>query len=257
MCALADSHFKFETNPHPVQADGNDAGDANRPGARVRRQTRDVADVFEAAAGLGRYGMTMEDDFRLCPHALRALLYLIDKLNTQWDKWILARVSFGLNGGVMAADDMSAFASYLRDHVRRRPPDHLLVEWFAGERAESARHKNQRPHFCFRHNLFEHLGFHSTLRSSATALFPGCYEELLEPVLFEVEAFKLRACAHDDIWPCKAASDPRYVVPIPWGPLEDLVDRKEDRGPGTNWAQLKQTAKRQREQNHRGIASAY
>ena len=47
--------------------------------ARVQRQTRAVVALLRAAAGLGGHFMFMEDDFLLCPHALRALAYVTSK----------------------------------------------------------------------------------------------------------------------------------------------------------------------------------
>jgi hypothetical protein len=42
----------------------------------------------------------------------------------------------------------------------------------------------------------------STLRSKKSGTFPKCYELLLEPTVFKVEAFSVKECPHDDIWPC-------------------------------------------------------
>ena len=47
--------------------------------AGVRRQTRAVVAALRAAAGLADYYMFAEDDFVLCPHALRTLQYVIAK----------------------------------------------------------------------------------------------------------------------------------------------------------------------------------
>jgi hypothetical protein len=33
--------------------------------------------------------------------------------------------------------------------------------------------------------------------------WPGCYEELVFPVVFEGEAWKPDICSHDDMWPCE------------------------------------------------------
>ena len=92
----------------------------------------------------------------------------------------------------------------------------MLVEWFAGETAERYQSKQRgprgntspatyshtythnlhhccskaytrgRPHIAFRHNMFEHIGARSTLRTSASPQYAACYEQLLDPVLFEV-----------------------------------------------------------------------
>jgi hypothetical protein len=72
------------------------------------------------------------------------------------------------------------FAGYLAAHLPRRPPDHLLVEWFAGERGESAAHKRARAHLAFRYNVLEHFGASSSLRGKAAPLYAVCYEELSE-----------------------------------------------------------------------------
>ena len=97
--------------------------------------------------------------------------------------------------------DISVFADCLHHHEARRP-DNLVVELFAGETEESKKYKNNRPHVGFRYNLLHHIGTSSTLRSSISVSYPQCYEELLVPVVFEVEGFNPRECPLDDIWPC-------------------------------------------------------
>jgi hypothetical protein len=47
--------------------------------AQVRRQTRAVVALMRASAGLAEHFIFMEDDFLLCPHALRALAYVTAK----------------------------------------------------------------------------------------------------------------------------------------------------------------------------------
>jgi hypothetical protein len=64
----------------------------------------------------------------------------------------------------------------------------LVVEYFAGEIAESRTIKAGRPHFGFRYNLCDHLGKHSTLRGQAAKQMPVCFEELVFPAVFNVRA---------------------------------------------------------------------
>lgn len=201
------SYLRFVTNPKPRAETGRTGGDANKPGPVVRQQTLDVIALLDALIEglnpLPAHYMFMEDDFRLCPHALRTLEYLLDRAYRQDPDWIMVRVCFGLNGGVIQGRDLPVLADYLRDSVARRPPDHLLVEWFAGETPRSAAHKGTRTHFASRYNLLEHFGTVSSLRKQRQSQYAACYEELGDGVLFEVEAFKARECGHDDLWPCK------------------------------------------------------
>lgn len=174
---------RFVTNNNPLLNDGKDAGSANKPGWTVRQQTMDVVALMEYIGGLSTSGiapasgrgqapklpvpahyMFMEDDFRLCPHGLIALEYLLRKAYRQHRDWNMIRISYGLVGGVMRGEDVPVLSQYMRSRYRLRPPDHLLVEWYAGETDESAKHKNGRPHFAFRHNLLEHFGTVSSLR---------------------------------------------------------------------------------------------
>ena len=55
---------------------------------------------------------------------------------------------------------------------------------------------------AFRYNIFDHLGKLSSLRKANSPAYPICYEPLVVPVLFEVEAFNGRSCANNDISPC-------------------------------------------------------
>ena len=91
----------------------------------------------------------------------------------------------------------------------RRPPDHLWVEWFAGERPQSAARKAGRPHAAFRYNLLEHFGRASSLRDAPQGVYAFCYDELDATVVFEVEAFQHAACAHDAVSPCAPPGDAR------------------------------------------------
>ena len=59
-----------------------------------------------------------------------------------------------------------------------------------------------RKNIGFRYNLFHHLGLSSTLRAQKQDGFPICYEQLVSPVVFEVEAYDPQQCSHEDIWPC-------------------------------------------------------
>ena len=145
---------------------------------------------------------------RLCTHALIALRYLINRATYYRKDWISIRVSYGMNGIIMRNDqDLSTFADYLDQHQRRRPPDHLVVEWFAGEKPQSAKYRQQRQHMAFRYNIFDHLGKRSSLRASLSPKYPVCYEPLLAPILFDVEAFKPKMCGNKDVWPCDKKED--------------------------------------------------
>jgi hypothetical protein len=202
------SHVTFVENsaPGPNPMPGRtDRGTKDIPGFAVRQQTRDLADLISHAsvAGASEYYLFSEDDMRFCEHSIVALRYLINKAGYYRSDWFAIRVSYGMNGILMRnGDDLHAFAGYLRQHQARRPPDHLVVEWFAGEKPQSAAVKKGRAHMAFRYNIFDHLGQRSSLRSTNSPTYPICYEPLVVPVLFEVEAFKPKRCASDDIWPC-------------------------------------------------------
>lgn len=70
-----------------------------------------------------------------------------------------------MNGIFLPDEDLEVFADYLVKHQERRPPDHLVVEWYAGETAEAKAHKAGRANIGFKYNLFDHIGEVSTLRA--------------------------------------------------------------------------------------------
>ena len=179
------------------------AGNANRPGWRVRKQTRDVASVLRLIHDQARYFVFGEDDMALCYHGFRAMSYIVERASQFYPDWLAIRASFGMNGIFLKDEDLIPFADYLVEHQARRPPDHLVVEWFAGELDQSEAYKNNRPHLCFRWNIFQHLGTKSTL-GSRTKRMPGCFEMLTTPVVFPVEAFLKTKCPRQDFTPCEA-----------------------------------------------------
>lgn len=227
-------YFEFMDNPGKVTADPyapfpgakaeNDPGTPNKPGFKVRQQTRDVVALLRHANRRSDYYLFLEDDMRFCPYMLLAFQYLIDKSNAYHPNWLAIRASYGMNGLFMRNNngDLAVFAEYLFKHQARRPPDHLVVEWFAGETPESKQYKNGRVNIGFRYNLFDHIGASSTLRKETSVAYPKCYDELLEPTVFQVEAFSKRECPKDDIWPCVVTNSDksaRQLTRIDWGLL--------------------------------------
>jgi len=216
-------HFEFidrenlpqMKNPTPGQ---KDTGTPNRPGHRVRKQTRDIVTVMRESLKDGRrasYYLFLEDDMVLCPSGFDAINYMINKASHYHPDWIAIKASYGMNGIFLHQKDVQVFADYLERHQRRRPPDHLIVEWFAGETKEAADHRQSRQNVAFKYNLFDHVGTSSTLRSANQGAFPRCYEALLEPVVFKVEAFNPRQCPQDDIWPCNVKHPRNALVHWP------------------------------------------
>jgi hypothetical protein len=190
----------------------NDLGNANHPGYRVRKQSRNLAAVVKKVASLGRYYLFLEDDMEFCPYVIHAIEYLIDKSSRYHPNWLAVRASYGMNGILMRQSDVLVFAEYLLKHQERRPPDHLVVEWYAGETDEAKRHRQQRANIGFKYNLFNHIGQVSTLRSAKQTSFPLCYDLLLEPTVFQVEAYSPKDCPKDDIWPCNVPRpEPTFI----------------------------------------------
>lgn len=195
----------------------NDPGNANVPGYKVRKQSRNVASVMQLSyslypEGTGQYYMFLEDDMQLCKHGFIAINYLLQKASRYHPNWLAIRASYGMNGIFMHMKDVPVFSAYLIKHQLRRPPDHLVVEWFAGETSEAKDHRGSRANIGFRHNLFDHIGKFSSLRKEIQTSFPRCYELLTEPTVFQVEAFNLAQCPRDDIWPCKGVMGGRADI---------------------------------------------
>lgn len=199
-------------DPKPSANAQNDPGNANKPGFLVRRQTRNIVTVMRRNFHRGSYYLFLEDDMEFCPNGLLAISYLLNKADRYHPQWLAIRASYGMNGIFMRDRDLQVFADYLLKHQARRPPDHLVVEWYAGETAESKEHKKNRANIGFKYNIFNHIGTVSTLRSQKQKGFPGCYELLLVPTVFEVEAYNPRQCKTDDLWPCNVPNADKHTI---------------------------------------------
>jgi hypothetical protein len=200
------------TDPIPGRNPRNDPGNANKPGFLVRRQTRDIVYVIRKNINKAQHYLFLEDDMQLCGQGFMAIQYLLRKADRYHPNWLAIRASYGMNGIFMHNDDLNVFADYLMKNQIRRPPDHLVVEWFAGESQESAQYKQLRKNIGFKFNLFDHLGVVSTLRGAEQTSFPRCYEFLYEPTVFKVEAYNPRECPGDDIWPCDVSNQDKLLI---------------------------------------------
>ena len=71
----------------------------------------------------------------MCPYALRALQYVVRKANTvpALQQWLGIRASYGMNGVLLRAADVSSFVAVLRRGVTRKPPDILWQRWATGK----------------------------------------------------------------------------------------------------------------------------
>jgi hypothetical protein len=155
---------------------------------------------------------------KFCDYGFEAIQYLLEKSTLYHNDWLAIRASYGMNGIFMHYKDIQVFSEYLLSNQVRRPPDHLVVEWFAGETEVSKKYKGNRVNIGFRYNLFDHIGRKSTLRSAEQIAFPGCYDPLMEPTVFKVEAFDPMVCPNDDIWPCDVPN--RRKKRIKWDALD-------------------------------------
>ncbi|KAH8072685.1 hypothetical protein JL721_3328 [Aureococcus anophagefferens] len=184
----------------------NTHGRATRDSTRRRGSTsatRNARHRLRAAhRGGAAYFLFAEDDMKLCGHGLFAAEYVVRRAERAYPNFMAVRASFGMNGIFIHDADIAHFSAYMLAHQARRPPDHLVVEWFAGETEESRTYRGDRQHLGFRWNFFDHIGARSTLRAQTSGKMPACYEELLAPVVFPVEAYHPKRCPNHDFTPC-------------------------------------------------------
>lgn len=214
---VGDARFDFlEQDSSLVDAPGVDS---DGPDALVRQQTRDIVNALLVVSNKysPRYVVFQEDDFVWCQSALFGMAYIAARLEAQHRaEWLVARFSFGFNGFMLhGGADVRALAAYLHKHQARRPPDHLLVEWFAGETNESLAHKQRRVHAAYKFNLLIHRGAVSSLRSTGQPLYVSCWRAIKPPIVFPVEAFAANCAEPEDLSPCHVASPCG-----PWGGLK-------------------------------------
>eukprot|EP00656_Telonema_subtile_P012746 TRINITY_DN16437_c0_g1_i1.p1 TRINITY_DN16437_c0_g1~~TRINITY_DN16437_c0_g1_i1.p1 ORF type:complete len:309 (+),score=38.76 TRINITY_DN16437_c0_g1_i1:112-1038(+) len=164
---LPDPHINQPWNPWN--------GDVNVPSGLVRRQSLDLVSAFQLwsakVLALGAsYFLTVEDDMELCPSGMQAIRYAVSKASARLN-WSVLRVSYGMNGLVFKAADVSVYGEYLHTRFSKRPPDHIVVEWFASETIPATQHFKGRKNAAFRYQLWEHLG---SVSAVGNVLDPTC-----------------------------------------------------------------------------------
>ncbi|KAH8058763.1 hypothetical protein JL722_5997 [Aureococcus anophagefferens] len=193
-----DAQFRFSAAAEAAPPnEKRDSGSANRPGWRVRKQTRDIVSVLRTAEGAAAYFLFAEDDMKLCGHGLFAAEYVVRRAERAYPNFMAC-----------ASRNERDFyprlrhSAFLRLHARApgaAAPDHLVVEWFAGE-TESRTYRGDRQHLGFR-GTSSTTSARSTLRAQTSGKMPACYEELLAPVVFPV-APTTRSGARTTTSPC-------------------------------------------------------
>eukprot|EP01028_Stygiella_incarcerata_P000640 TRINITY_DN10954_c0_g1_i2.p1 TRINITY_DN10954_c0_g1~~TRINITY_DN10954_c0_g1_i2.p1 ORF type:complete len:383 (+),score=76.05 TRINITY_DN10954_c0_g1_i2:695-1843(+) len=196
---------------HKDHVGENDKGDPNVPGARVRRQTRDLSNLIRKASKLGQHVLLTEDDFLPCPFYLRTMFYLMDKLHCMDENWSGLRVSYGSNGYLFKSSDVVATSDYMLKRISARPPDHILVEWMSKESEVAKLYFGDRRLYTFRYLVSQHIGVKSSLRTEKHDLSLECFRD--NKKLFRVESFDLENCEHEDVSPCDRIC-PAFPQPI-------------------------------------------
>ncbi|KAG2389287.1 hypothetical protein C9374_013847 [Naegleria lovaniensis] len=197
--------------------------------ASTVRQTSDFIHLIRNVHKKSKYLLIVEDDFLVCELTLTTLIHIIHKANARFGKdgWAAIRVSSGLNGIIMRNDnnDISTFADHLERRIGKRPPDHIFAEFCARETPESLAHFGNRFMVAYKYNLLSHLGRISTLRDNAHYDMPQCWETLVHPVSFEVEAFNPAQCPKDDLWPCVEYPERIKSKTAPEIPINNINDQ--------------------------------
>ncbi|CAK0787359.1 hypothetical protein CVIRNUC_010579 [Coccomyxa viridis] len=194
-------------DPTPDMPDPDDLNNpTNRPGREVRRQTCDLITLLEMAEPLSHYYLFMEDDFRVCPYAIRIMDYIVRKLNAvpSTAAWLAVRLSYGMNGILITVKNLPSLISYMRTHTARLPPDLLWLEWFQGRRPETWDAVRGHPLYVYHKNLLDHIGALSSFAVRPERLpFPRCFDSMATVwSIHTKERFNDKACGHTDLSPC-------------------------------------------------------
>ncbi|CAL5222351.1 g4702 [Coccomyxa viridis] len=196
-------------DPTPDAPDPDDFNNpTNRPGRQVevRKQTCDLITLLEMAQPLSHYYLFMEDDFRVCPYAIRIMGYIVRKLNAvpSTAPWLAVRLSYGMNGILLPMRNLPSLTSYMRAHTARLPPDLLWLEWFQGRAQETWDTVRGHPLYVYHKNLLDHIGTHSSFAIRPDRLpFPQCFDSMAKVwSIHPLERFNAAACGHTDLFPC-------------------------------------------------------
>eukprot|EP00494_Astrolonche_serrata_P023960 UN24218 len=71
--------FEKRLDPDKDEFGTKDAGNANKPGWKIRKQSRDLVSLMNYVSDKGEHFMFMEDDFPLCKGGLKTIIYAIHK----------------------------------------------------------------------------------------------------------------------------------------------------------------------------------
>jgi hypothetical protein len=189
-------------------------------GVSVQRQALCIVNTLSKIYGRSYEVLIMEDDFLLCPGALRLIHCILHRVSAGRKTWIAMRISYGMNGILIRNQDIPKIIIFLILNMWHKPSDHNIVEWFLGEtgdgRPTGTNPRQRRPYFVYRYNLMSHIGSVSSFGHSKRDT-PICFDTMDGRVgLRKFEAFNAsRGCSRSELSPCwgdETSEDSSYSI---------------------------------------------
>lgn len=190
---INNKHFTF------VKLKENDVPDNKK----ILKQSVDWIDMmteWKSKCQPNEIYLYLEDDFILCRYAMNHLLSIYFWANRHINEWMSIRTSFGFNGLFMQCRDIDSMIDVMKEKLKEKeyPVDYGIAEWWSKYLNRIARN-----HYTFRYNLFQHIGFVSSVGNDAHyQRNPKCYDSNSHKFNYYLEKFDNHNCQHFMFSPC-------------------------------------------------------